>query len=98
MAKVGEAEFVGDRYARFRALTTEEREARRLRVQQVIPLLPVPTRVVYDASEGAALIDVIEATATVEAETDYSAEMLWVKLPHGYATVEFLRMLFAVSG
>lgn len=58
---------------------------------------PPEQKVVFDASEAGALrlIDVIEGTIEVPHKL---AGDLYVKLPRGYATVEFLRMLFAVTG
>jgi hypothetical protein len=73
----------------------QEFEGYRRRCAEVVEKLPQPSadQVVFDASHPMPLLDVIEATAEID-----GAGQAWVKLPRGYATVEFLRMLFAVSG
>lgn len=68
------------------------------RVEVVLGKLPVPPEeyVVYDASDpGIRLIEVIEHTADIDLVRAFDR---YVKMPRGYATVGFLRQLFAVTG
>lgn len=89
------------------ARATRAREDHRVRTEMLVEWLPAPPddAVVLDASErGMQLIDVIEATADLSYVGPWPKGRLispadaYVRLPRGYATVEFLRMLFAVSG
>lgn len=86
----------GERLSATRPQTDEQRDRERERAMALFVSLPAPlsNEIAFDASQpGVHLIDVIEGTLHVE-----EPDKAWVRLPRGHATVEFLRMLYAVSG
>jgi hypothetical protein len=69
--------------------------ARQLAAAESLHGMGVPGEVVAEFEQGTLLTDVIEQTMDV---SPVDAADVFVKLPRGYASVEFLRSVYAVGG
>jgi hypothetical protein len=100
--EIGRPESAEEAEARAQAEREREIEANRVRVEALVAkveavLIPDGAPVVAEFEEGTLLLDAAEEALIACLGEGLHPRDAWVKLPRGYATVEFLLMVYAVS-